>query len=203
MNRNITSRFCSSFSESSVSSEGEAEQQTRTLGKVEELTAEEANHLFRMIGMGALKFFLLKVDPRKRMLFDPAESIQLQGFTGPFVQYTHARIRAILRKAESMNLPAGDFDTVESLEPPEREVIQVLNRFSQKIQDAAREYSPAIVANYVYELAREYNQFYQNIPIFNESDPAKLKARIALSKSVADVIKRGMWLLGIEVPERM
>jgi arginyl-tRNA synthetase len=158
-----------------------------------------------MIGLGALKFFLLKVDPKKRMLFDPAESIQLQGFTGPFIQYTHARIRSILKKAESINITvaAGDFDNMVSLEPAEREVLRVLHTFENKIRDSAREYSPAIVANFVYELAKEYNQFYQNIPIFNESDPAKLKSRIALSQAVAGAIKRGMHLLGIRVPERM
>ncbi|MBT1698544.1 arginine--tRNA ligase [Fulvivirgaceae bacterium PWU4] len=183
----------------------EAEQQTRELGKVEDLTPQEARQLFEMIGLGALKFFLLKVDPKKRMLFDPNESIQLQGFTGPFIQYTHARIRAILRKAESLGITVAkeDFKVIKSLEPAEREVLQVLQTFEGKIKEAAREYAPSIVANLVYELAKEYNQFYQNIPIFNEADAGKLKGRIALSKAVADAIKKGMQLLGIQVPERM
>jgi arginyl-tRNA synthetase len=182
----------------------EAERQTRELGKVDELTSEEAQKLFHMIGLGALKFFLLKVDPKKRMLFDPNESIQLQGFTGPFIQYTHARIKAILRKAESIGVTLSETDlNVKSLEPAEREVVQVLYTFENKIKEAAREYSPALIANFVYELAKEYNQFYQNIPIFNESDKDKLKMRIALSKAVADAIKKAMQLLGIEVPERM
>lgn len=183
----------------------EAEQQTRELGKVDDLTPQEARQLFEMIGLGALKFFLLKVDPKKRMLFDPNESIQLQGFTGPFIQYTHARIRAILRKAESLGITVAkeDFKTNTSLEPAEREVLQVLQTFEGKIREAAREYAPSIVANLVYELAKEYNQFYQNIPIFNEADAGKLKGRIALSKAVADAIKKGMQLLGIQVPERM
>lgn len=183
----------------------EAEKQTRELGKIEGLSTQESSALFHMIGLGALKFFLLKVDPKKRMLFDPNESIQLQGFTGPFVQYTHARIRAILRKAESMNIAIadGDLKKVSALEPAEREVIQVLSRYESKLSEAAKEYSPAVIANYVYELAREYNQFYQSIPIFNETDPAKLKLRIALSKGVADTIRKGMGLLGITVPERM
>jgi arginyl-tRNA synthetase len=183
----------------------EAERQTRELGKVDEVTREEAQKLFEMIGLGALKFFLLKVDPKKRMLFDPNESIQLQGFTGPFIQYTHARIRAILRKAESMGVAvsATDFKNVSLLEPAEREVVQVLYTFENKIREAAREYSPALIANFAYDLAKEYNQFYQNIPIFNETDKDKLKVRIALSKAVADAIKQAMHLLGIEVPERM
>lgn len=183
----------------------EAERQTRELGKIEEMSTQEAHDLFKMIGLGALKFFLLKVDPKKRMLFDPNESIQLQGFTGPFIQYTHARIRAILRKAESINISVvpADLKQVTTLEPAEREALQVLSAYESKVREAAREYSPAVIANYVYELAKEYNQFYQSIPIFSETDPAKLKFRIAFSAAVADVIKKGMGLLGIQVPERM
>lgn len=183
----------------------EAEKQTRELGKLEDYSDKEARQLFEMIGLGALKFFLLKVDPKKRMLFDPNESIQLQGFTGPFIQYTHARIRAISRKATAMAL-AADPDALKSvdvLEPAEREVIQALSNFENRIGEAAREYSPAIIANYVYDLAKAYNQFYQSIPIFNESDHAKLKMRIVLSETVASVLKRGMHLLGISVPEKM
>jgi arginyl-tRNA synthetase len=183
----------------------EAERQTRELGKVDEVTPAEAQQLFEMIGLGALKFFLLKVDPKKRMLFDPAESIQLQGFTGPFIQYTHARIRAIVRKAESMGIKpkSEDLKSATTLEPAEREVLRVLHTFENKIKEAAREYSPAVVANFVFDLAKEYNQFYQNIPIFNEADPGKLKTRIALSETVANALKKGMQLLGIQVPERM
>lgn len=183
----------------------EAETQTRTLGKLEDMSGEEAKRLFNMIGLGALKFFLLKVDPKKRMLFDPNESIQLQGFTGPFIQYTHARIRAILRKAASMNISVdvNAFNDVANLEKAEREVIQVLSMFENKLKEAAKDYSPAVIANFAYSLAKEYNQFYQSIPIFNETDRAKLQLRVALSKAVADAIKRAMSLLGIEVPERM
>jgi arginyl-tRNA synthetase len=183
----------------------EAEKQTRELGKIEGFGDEEAKKLFEMIGLGALKFFLLKVDPKKRMTFDPNESIQLQGFTGPFIQYTHARIRAILRKADilGVKVDSSDLVSITSLETVERDALQVLNAYESKLKEAAREYSPAIIANYVYDLAREYNQFYQTIPIFNETDMAKLKFRIAFSKVVADVIKKGMHLLGIEVPERM
>ncbi|MBX2945798.1 MAG: arginine--tRNA ligase [Cyclobacteriaceae bacterium] len=183
----------------------EAEKQTRELGKIEGFGDDEAQQLFEMIGLGALKFFLLKVDPKKRMLFDPNESIQLQGFTGPFIQYTHARIRAILRKAESMNITTseGDFSSVASLEPSERTALYLLSTFENKLREAALAYSPAIMANYAYELAKIYNQFYQSIPIFNETDPAKLKFRIALSAVVANVLKKSMNLLGIHVPERM
>jgi arginyl-tRNA synthetase len=155
--------------------------------------------------LGALKFFLLKVDPKKRMMFDPNESIQLQGHTGPFIQYTHARIKAILRKAESIGIhPDGaSLRNVASLEHAEREVIFKINQYTSKLQEAGREYSPAIIANYVYELAKEYNQFYQAIPIFNESDEAKLKFRIAFSEVTARTIQKAMRLLGINVPEKM
>jgi arginyl-tRNA synthetase len=183
----------------------EAEKQTRELGKIEDLQSDEARDLFYMIGLGALKFFLLKVDPKKRMLFDPNESIQLQGFTGPFIQYTHARIRAIVRKAESLGVVAtsADLENVSGLEKAEREVIQSLSAFENKVREAAREYSPAIIANYAFELAKGYNQFYQSIPIFSESDLAKLKLRVALSHTVARVISKSMQLLGIQVPEKM
>ena len=183
----------------------EAEKQTRELGKIDESTDQEIKGLSEMIGLGALKFFLLKVDPKKRMMFDPNESIQLQGHTGPFIQYTHARIKSILRKAESMNIrpDATSLKNITSLEPVEREVIFKINQFTTKLQEAAREYSPAIVANYAYELAKEYNQFYQAIPIFNESDADKLKFRIAFSQVTASTIQKAMRLLGIHVPEKM
>jgi arginyl-tRNA synthetase len=183
----------------------EAEKQTRELGKVDEMSEEEIKNLSEMVGLGALKFFLLKVDPKKRMMFDPSESIQLQGHTGPFIQYTHARVKSILRKADSLGIKVGasDLKNINSLEPSEREIIFTLNNFHNKLQEASREYSPSVIANYAYELAKGYNQFYQAIPIFNEADQAKLKFRIAFSKVVADVIKRSMHLLGIQVPERM
>ncbi|NOS94078.1 MAG: arginine--tRNA ligase [Cyclobacteriaceae bacterium] len=183
----------------------EAEKQTRELGKIDEMTEPDIKALVEMVGLGALKFFLLKVDPKKRMLFDPNESIQLQGHTGPFIQYTHARIKAILRKATSMNVEvqADSLKSVDALEGIEREIIFRLNNYHAKLNEAAREYSPAIISNYAYELAKEYNQFYQSVSIFNETDPAKLKFRIALSKMVADVLKASMRLLGIQVPEKM
>ena len=183
----------------------EAKHQTLTLGKIEGWSDDETKQLFEMIGLGALKFFLLKVDPKKRMLFDPNESIQLQGFTGPFIQYTHARIRAIIRKAESQNISStpADLSSVTSLETSERDVLNLLSLYEIKIKEAAKEHSPAVIANYSFELAKEYNKFYQNIPIFSEADQAKLKFRIAFSAVVADTIRKAMGLLGIAVPDKM
>lgn len=183
----------------------EAEKQTRAIGKIDDWTDDESKRLFEMIGLGALKFFLLKVDPKKRMLFDPNESIQLQGFTGPFIQYTHARIRAIMRKAESINISVSSDDLLKvvSLEPAERDVLSLLSMFELKLREAAKEYSPAVIANYAFDLAKEYNKFYQNIPIFSEVDPVKLKFRVALSESIANAIRKAMGLLGITVPDKM
>lgn len=183
----------------------EAEKQTRELGKIEDLTDAQIKELSEMIGLGALKFFLLKVDPKKRMMFDPNESIQLQGHTGPFIQYTHARIRAIIRKAEAMGVkPAADeLSKVTTFEAAERDGIFMINNYIHKLQEAAREHSPAVIANFAFDLAKGYNQFYQTIPIFNETDASKLKFRIAFSQVVADVLKKSMKLLGIEVPEKM
>ncbi|HOX83803.1 MAG TPA: arginine--tRNA ligase [Chryseolinea sp.] len=183
----------------------EADKQTREHGKLEGVSEDDLNTLFEMIGLSALKFFLLKVDPKKRMLFDPAESIQLQGFTGPFIQYTHARIKAIIRKAESMNITIepNDLREVTTLEPAERDALQLLSQFENRVREAAKDYSPAVIANYAFDMAKAYNQFYQNIPIFNETDMAKLKFRIALSRSVASAIQKAMSMLGILVPEKM
>jgi arginyl-tRNA synthetase len=169
----------------------EAEKQTRAIGKIDDWTDEESKRLFEMIGLGALKFFLLKVDPKKRMLFDPNESIQLQGFTGPFIQYTHARIRAIVRKAESMNITVttDDFKTVTSLEPAERDALNLLSLFEHKLQEAAKEYSPAVIANYAFDLAKEYNKFYQNIPIFSEADQS-VKVQDSIFSCNCDAIKQ-------------
>ncbi|MBN8577202.1 MAG: arginine--tRNA ligase [Cytophagales bacterium] len=182
-----------------------ARAQTQELGKIDEMSKEEVDDLAEMIGLSALKFFLLKVDPKKRMMFDPKESIQLQGHTGPFIQYTHARIKAILRKAASMNIvaDAAALTNVDALEVAEREVLFKINQYPNKLLEAVKEYSPAIVANYAYELAKEYNQFYQAVPIFIESDPAKLRFRIAFSEVTAATLKKAMALLGIRMPERM
>lgn len=182
----------------------DAAAQTAELGKTEGMSTEEVGALTEMIGLGALKYFLLKVDPKKRMLFDPNESISLQGHTGPFIQYTHARIRGMLRKAEQTigdRLPVtGDRWELHELE---RNVIVRLSQFPSKLEDAAREYSPAVVANYVYTLAQDYNQFYQAIPVLNEPDSNRRTFRLAFSKATADVIRNGMRVLGIGVPDRM
>jgi arginyl-tRNA synthetase len=186
----------------------EAENQTKSLGKIEGLSESEANELFEMLGMSALKFFLLKVDPKKRMLFDPAESIQLQGHTGPFIQYTHARIKSVLRKATSQNIEfkknfAPDSYRDEKLEPSEQSVIALLNSYMTRLEEAAKLYSPAIMANYAYELAKAFNQFYQAVSIMNEPDPEKQRFRIAFTELTGRAIQQSMKLLGIQVPDRM
>lgn len=180
----------------------EAEKQTLALGKIDDATEADIRQLSEMIGLGALKFFLLKVDPKKRMMFDPGESIQLQGHTGPFIQYTHARIRAIVRKAEAMGV-RGPLPKVEQLAETERDVVRLLAAYPAKVEEAAREYSPAVVANYAFDLAKAYNKFYQSTPIFNEPDQNRVQFRIVLSEKVAEVLKKAMGLLGIQVPEKM
>jgi arginyl-tRNA synthetase len=148
---------------------------------------------------------LLKVDPKKRMLFNPQESIEFQGNTGPFIQYSHARIAAILRKAEQIgvNLSAESFAGLSELAETEAALIQLLNDFERKIKQAAEDYSPAILAQYLFDLAKEYNRFYAELPIFHEKDSQLQSFRVALSLQTAKTIKRGMSLIGIQVPERM
>ena len=182
-----------------------AEKHTQDLGKIEDFSSTELENLFETIGMGALKYFLLKVDPKKRMLFDPKESIQFQGNTGPFIQYTHARICALLRKADQLGIEpdSNNFIKVTELQPEERQIIYVLSEYCDKLQQAAEEYSPSVIAQYAYDLAKEYNGFYQKIPIFNEDNDHILQFRIGLSEAVSVIIDRAMGLLGIEVPERM
>ena len=170
------------------------------LGKLEGFKAEELEAIYEMIGMGALKYFILKVDPRKRMLFDPAESIDFNGNTGPFIQYTHARICSLNRKADDLNVqtnPESDLHTKE------KELIKVLLRYPEVIQEAADECSPALVANFTYELVKQYNQFYQQVPIFGTTNEHDRAFRIGLSNFVGKVIASSMNLLGIDVPERM
>jgi arginyl-tRNA synthetase len=178
---------------------------TKELGKIEGFTEAQAIELYEMLGMGALKYFLLKVDPKKRMLFNPQESIEFQGNTGPFIQYSHARIAAILRKAEQIgvDLSADSFANLRELAETESALIQLLNDFEKKIKMAAEEYSPAILAQYLFDLAKEYNRFYAELPIFHEKDQQLQAFRVALSLQTAKTIKRGMSLLGIQVPERM
>ncbi|AMQ56745.1 arginine--tRNA ligase [Algoriphagus sanaruensis] len=182
-----------------------AEHHTKELGKIEGFTNEQAKELYEILGLGALKYFLLKVDPKKRMLFNPQESIEFQGYTGPFVQYSHARIAAILRKAEQIGVDfqAPDFSNVHEIAESETALIQILNDFDRKIKLAAEEFAPSIIAQYLFDLAKEYNRFYADLPIFHEKDQAIQAFRVALSAQTAKTIKRGMSLLGIQVPERM
>ena len=179
-----------------------AAKHTLELGKIEELTEIESKSLFRMVGLGALKFFLLKVDPKKRILFDPKESIEFQGHTGPFVQYTYARISAVLRRA-SLNGIYKELLPIKEIHSREQMLLAHLVKFEEVIEQAARDYSPALLAQYVYDLAKYYNRFYQELSIFNESYNNLVIFRIGLSRLTAKVIRRSMNLLGIEVPNRM
>ena len=180
-----------------------AETHTKALGKIEGFTENEATELYKVLGLGALKYFLLKIDPKKRMLFDPQESIQFQGNTGPFIQYTHARIFSILNRSKEIGVIPKTVSTDITLAETEKEGIKLLSEFEGKIEEAAREYSPSIVAQYVFDLAKEYNRFYAELPIFNEEDQHLLEFRVIYSKMVANVINRGMGLLGINVPNQM
>jgi arginyl-tRNA synthetase len=182
-----------------------AEQHTKELGKIDGFSSEQATGLYEMLGMGALKYFLLKVDPKKRMLFNPQESIEFQGNTGPFIQYSHARIASILRKAMQIgvNYKTTDFSGINHLEESEADLIYLLNDFERKIEIAGEELSPSVLAQYLFDLAKEYNRFYADVPIFLENDPTVLAFRVALSEQTAKTIKKGMSLLGITVPDRM
>lgn len=182
-----------------------AKKTTSELGKLDNPDDLEWIELFEMVGMGALKYFILRVDPRKNMLFNPEESIDFNGHTGPFIQYTHARIRSLLSKAESRGFrrPGLTDDLPGPMLPKEKQILKLLYEFPTVVSEAGESLSPAIVANYCYELAREYNQFYQEIPVLREPDGGKLRFRLALSEFTGDVIKRGMGLLGIQVPEKM
>ncbi|MFT6205224.1 MAG: arginyl-tRNA synthetase, partial [Spirosomataceae bacterium] len=180
-----------------------AEETTRERGKIDDFSEEEANDLFEMLGLGALKYFLLKVEPKKRMLFDPKESIDFQGNTGPFIQYTHARIRSILRKAVEQNLNIPEKVTVDAFAPIEVELVTLLINYQDTLSRAAEEYAPSLMANYCYDLAKTFNSFYGELTVMNEEDESVKLMRLALIKAVADTLKKGMKLLGIEVPERM
>ncbi|MDG1451234.1 MAG: arginine--tRNA ligase [Polaribacter sp.] len=170
------------------------------LGKLDGYTEQEKEALYKTIGLGALKYFILKVDPKKRILFDPKSSVDFQGNTGPFIQYTYARIQSIIRKADFDY--SGPINTIE-LHEKEKELIKQLELFPEVIQQAAANFSPAIVANYTYDLVKEFNSFYQNVSILGEKEQDKKIIRVQLSKKVADTIKQAFLLLGIEVPERM
>jgi arginyl-tRNA synthetase len=191
------------------------------LGKFDDMTEEERREISRIVGMGALKYFILKVDARKNMLFNPEESIDFNGNTGPFIQYTYARIRSILRKNEELRMKNEEFATAmpsssgdaqpdssffilhSSLEEKEVELIQKMNEFGAAVEQAGKDYSPSGIANYCYELTKVFNQFYHDYSILNEPDEQKKAVRLMLARNVAKIIKSGMSLLGIEVPERM
>ncbi len=169
------------------------------LGKFDDMSEEERNEIARIVGMGALKYFILKVDARKNMLFNPEESIDFNGNTGPFIQYTYARIRSILRKAVDMT----SMTSTTSLSSKEVELIQKMSEYGAAVEQAGKDYSPSGIANYCYELTKVFNQFYHDYSILNEPDEQKKAIRLMLAKNVAKILKNGMALLGIEVPERM
>jgi len=182
---------------------GEARAMGEQLSKLDDFSAEEKAQLFEQIGLAAVKYYLLKVDPKKRMLFDPAASIDLQGHTGPFIQYTYARIKSLLRKAGYMGAWAHGHMGTWPLLPEERTVIKLLHQLPSVLQESAAKLDPAALANHTYELVKAYNSFYQTVPVLKEEDATKRTFRLALSASVAHAVKKAMWCLGIEVPERM
>ena len=177
-----------------------AKETTKDLGKLEDVVEEEREHLFHDIGLAGLKYFILKVDPKKQMMFNPEESIDFNGNTGPFIQYTHARISAILKRAKSLNL---NYNSVVELHAKELEVMRQLYFFSSMMQDAAQNYSPAEVSNYLYDLVKIYNSFYQSVKIFDDENAEKTALRIELSKKVGETIAFCLNLLGIAAPSQM
>lgn len=181
-----------------------ARETSEELGKLDGVTPEEADRVVTMIGMGALKYFILKVDPKKNMTFNPKESIDFNGNTGPFIQYTHARIKSVLRKAEEQGIPVPESMQADIvLSEKEEGLVQLLAEFPDIVKQAGDEYNVSLIGNYVYDLAKEFNQFYHDFPMLREKDEALRAFRLLLSKNVAITIKKGMVLFGIEVPERM
>ncbi|MBS2097669.1 arginine--tRNA ligase [Carboxylicivirga linearis] len=181
-----------------------AREMSKELGKLEGYTEEEAEQVYKTIALGALKYFILKVDPRKNMTFDPKESIDFNGNTGPFIQYTYARIQSIGRKAQEKGIIIPE-EAGTDVELTEKEVqlMKMISNFPAIVAEAGKVYSPALIANFVYDMAKEFNQFYHESPIAVEEDTAKRAMRLVLCKSVGTVIKNGMWMMGIDVPERM
>jgi len=181
-----------------------SEEMSRELGKLEGCSEDEKNEIVETIGLGALKYFILKVDPKKTMTFDPRESVDFNGNTGPFIQYTHARIKSLLRKASDKGIDTGEaFNILDDITTKELHLIKTIYQYPEVLQEAAEQHSPAIVANYVYDLVKEYNQFYHDHPILSESNRDVTLFRLYLSKQVGKIIHSGMGLLGINVPERM
>lgn len=175
------------------------------LGKIDDFNTDEKDALYHTIGLGALKYYILKVDPKKRILFNPEESVDFQGNTGPFIQYTYARIQSIIRKStfDTANGAGISVAAEYTLDAKEKEVLKILQLFPDVIQQAASNYSPALIANYTYDLVKEFNSFYQNVPIFAADDENEIQFRVALCAAVGGVIKTAFSLLGITVPERM
>ena len=182
-----------------------AKETSLELGKIDNMTESEQDELFRMISLGALKYFIIKVDPKKTMLFDPKESIDFNGNTGPFIQYTHARIKSILRKASEKGISFGA-ESVKAdmpLSPKEIRIIKILNLFPSKIAEGGEAHSPAVVANYAYELAKEFNQYYHDTPILREENAELLAYRLVLVETIAKLLSKAMSILGITLPDRM
>ena len=179
----------------------DAKQTSEELGKFNDMTDEERSEIARIVGLGALKYFILKVDARKNMLFNPEESIDFNGNTGPFIQYTYARIRSIMRKAAELNVEGGDVSA--ELSQKEIDLIQKMSDYAGAVEQAGKDYSPSGIANYCYELTKEFNQFYHDYSILKEEDAQKRAVRLRIAANVAKIISNGMALLGIEVPERM
>ena len=181
-----------------------AKETSAELGKLDGLTQEEADNISRIVGLGALKYFILKVDARKNMLFNPEESIDFNGNTGPFIQYTYARIQSVLRKAAESGIQVPEvIPSGLSLNTKEEDLIQTLADFGVVVNQAATDYNPSVIANYTYDLVKEYNQFYHDFSILREENDSKKIFRLALSANVAKIVKSAMSLLGIEVPDRM
>ena len=181
-----------------------AKETSQELGKLDGVTEDEANNIARIVGMGALKYFILKVDPKKNMTFNPKESIDFNGNTGPFIQYTYARIQSVLRKAVEQGIAIPDSLKKDiNLSVKEENLIQLVGDYAAIVKQAGDEYNPALIANYVYDLVKEYNQFYHDYTILKEENAALRSFRLVLSDEVAKVVKSGMSLLGIEVPDRM
>lgn len=176
---------------------------TQELGKIDDFNSDEAKQLYNQLALGALKYFLLKVDPKKRMLFNPEESIDFQGHTGPFIQYTYARIRSIMRKGEQAGIPAEIPGDSYVMHQAERELVFALSQYPVKVLAAANEFAPSLISQYAFDLAKVYNQFYAEVSIFSDPNPEAVKLRVALSGAVAETIRKALGLLGIDVPERM
>ena len=177
-----------------------AAETSRELGKLEDYSEEERKDIYRKVGLGALKYFILKVDPKKNMMFNPAESIDFNGNTGPFIQYTYARINSIIRKAGIVP-EIGSFQI--HLNQKEKDLVVALSKFPDLVMEAGNSLSPALIANYCYDLVKDFNQFYHDYSILNEADAELRSIRILLTSLTGKVIESAMWLLGIEMPERM